>query len=107
MNGRKRTSRTPRKPHSVNAGYICELKNRLTGIGHVVIYIASEQGIDVGDNKYAIVCETHGTMTGTTSLPKARKIMKMPDFCEDCIKTARPGDDPDPADAGEHWQPTH
>lgn len=74
-----------RKPHNINAGYIAE---RQYNGAHIVIYIASEQGIDVGENKYAVVCEKHGCMAGTTSVPKAREIMKCPDFCQQCMPEA-------------------
>lgn len=72
-----------RKPHNEDAGYIAELIFQLSG-SHIVIYLAREQGIDVGADKYAVVCSKHATMTGTTSLPKARAIMKAADFCEEC-----------------------
>lgn len=73
-----------RKPHNSNAGYIAE--KQYNG-AHIVIYVASEQGIDV-DGKYAVVCEKHGCMTGASSVPRAREIMKLPDFCEKCMPEA-------------------
>jgi hypothetical protein len=75
-----------RKPHRLLAGYVAELKNRRTGIGHVAIYLAKEQGLDVSAGKYAVVCETHSNLTQTNSLPMARGIMKAVDFCEECMK---------------------
>lgn len=75
-----------RKPHRLLAGYVAELKNRRTGIGHVVIYLSKEQGLDVSAGKYAIVCETHSNLTQTNSLPMARQIMKAVDFCDECMK---------------------
>ncbi len=74
-----------RKPHRLEAGYIAELKNRRTGIGHVTIYLAKEQGLDDTYGKYVVVCQTHGTLVNTTSLPMARGIMKAVDFCEKCM----------------------
>src|SRR5260221_10710130 len=73
-----------RKPHSDNAGYIAE---RQYHGAHIVIYRAEEAGVDVGA-KYAVVCEKHNCLVGTTSIPKAREILKSPDFCEECMTEA-------------------
>lgn len=40
--------------------------------------------MDVGGDKYAIVCSLHGALVGSPNLPKAREIMKAADFCEEC-----------------------
>lgn len=45
-----------RKPYNDTCGYIASRRNLINN-GWVVIYLAKEQGIDVGENKYAIVCE--------------------------------------------------
>ena len=74
-----------RKPHNNLSGYICELRNRRSGLDHVVIYLAKEQGLDTTAGKYAVVCEAHKTIYQTTSLPLARSAMKSVDFCEDCV----------------------
>lgn len=74
-----------RKPHNEDAGYIASLRSGL-GRGWVVIYNAVQAGLDATGGKYAIVCQRHNTITNTTSLPKARKIMKAVDFCEACCK---------------------
>jgi len=74
------------KPYNDRAGYIASRHNIING-GWVVIYVAAEQGIDVGDNKYVAVCELHGTQCGTTSIPKARPFLKIPEFCERCMDT--------------------
>lgn len=81
-----------RKPHNEDSGYVAEKIFKQTG-SHIVIYIAAEQGMDVGDNKYAVICSLHNTMVGTTSLPKARPAMKHPDFCESCMAAANGNDD--------------
>lgn len=73
-----------RKPHNEDAGYICEKIYKPTG-SHIVIYIASEQGMDV-EGKYAIFCSKHTTLTGATNLPDARAFMKSAEFCEECMK---------------------
>lgn len=74
-----------RKPYNEDAGYIASLRSGHNK-GWVVIYNAKEQGLDDADGKYAVVCQTHKTIVNTTSLPKAREIMKCPDFCEKCAR---------------------
>ena len=73
-----------RKPHNGNAGYVAERIYQPSG-SHIVIYVADEQWIDVKPDKYAVVCSKHGTLCGITSIPKARVLMKCPEFCEECI----------------------
>jgi hypothetical protein len=75
--------RSKRKPHNRDAGYIAE--RRFGDRSHIVIYNALEAGIDVAPDKYAIVCSKHGTMCGASSVPKARALMKYPEFCETCV----------------------
>jgi len=76
---------TKRKIHNNEAGYIAERMNPFIPGKKVVIYIAKDQGMDV-DGKYAIVCDAHGTLCGTTNMPDARIIMKNPhNFCEGCM----------------------
>jgi hypothetical protein len=76
-----------RKPHRDITGYVCELRNRRTGIGHVVIY-DRKKGFDAdADYRYVIVCETHSVMTSAPSMPRARASMKAVDFCEECLST--------------------
>jgi len=78
----------PRKQHSTEPGYIAERRNPFTA-GKVVIYVAAAQDLDVGE-KYAVVCDTHGTLVGEPSIPKARLSMKAPDnFCEPCAALMR------------------
>lgn len=73
-----------RKPHNNDAGYIAERIFNPTK-SRIVIYKAEEQGIDTGGYKYAVVCSKHATICGITSVPKARVLMKYPEFCEDCM----------------------
>ncbi len=75
-----------RKQHSRDSGYIAERMNPWIPGQKVVIYIAAEQSIDTsGAGRYAVVCVAHGTWAGTTSIPKARQLMKAPEeFCLDC-----------------------
>jgi hypothetical protein len=71
-----------RKPFNKDAGYIASRHNDLNN-GWVVIYKAAEQGLDV-EGKYAVVCKTHGSFVGASSLPSARPLLKVPDFCDGC-----------------------
>lgn len=75
-----------RKVHNRDAGYVAERMNPFVPGTKVVIYVASEQDIDVGTNKYAVVCDAHATICGENSIPRARKLMKLPEFCEECQK---------------------
>ena len=76
-----------RKPHNMDCGYVAERVYRPTGC-HIVIYVAAEQGIDVGTDEYAVVCSKHATICGETSIPRARVLMKYPEFCEACMEAA-------------------
>ena len=74
-----------RKIHSHEAGYIAERMNPFINGQKVVIYRAKEQGLDVGEYKYAVVCDAHNTIVGESSILKARASMKNPDnFCDGC-----------------------
>ena len=101
----KRNNTTNRKPHNELTGYVCERHNPLSG-GHTIIFdcvLAHDQGgALVQDYKeeggrYQVVCNTHGTNCHTTSMPKARKLMKDTTvFCMDCRAAAGEG----PTDEG-------
>ena len=73
-----------RKPHNDVIGYVCELRNRVTGIDYVVIYDRNKGFECDADGRYVVVCEAHGTMVSETSLPRARMSMKSVEFCEQC-----------------------
>lgn len=73
-----------RKPYNDRAGYVASLRSGANR-GWVVIYKAEAQGMDVGGARYAVVCETHATLWGATSLKGARTLMKSVEFCEDCV----------------------
>lgn len=72
-----------RKPHNDVIGYVCELRNRVTGFDYVVIYDRNK-GFDCDADGYVVVCEAHGTMVSETSLPRARMSMKSVEFCQEC-----------------------
>lgn len=71
-----------RKPHNQDAGYVAE---KIFNGSHIVIYIASEQGIDVDGNKFAVVCSKHSTIVGVSNQKDSRILMKYPEFCEECM----------------------
>lgn len=86
-----------RKIHNHEPGYVAERRNPFRPTEKVAIYIAETQGIDVPD-RYAVVCDAHGSIGSARSEKLARHDMKNPDeFCEDCrqlaaTKLAKPGD---------------
>ena len=79
-----------RKVCSDWAGYIAQRKNPLTG-SYVVIVKAREAMLDDSDGKYAVICHEHSTICNFTSIPKARKFLKEPQFCEECMKLKEVG----------------
>lgn len=84
-----RRRRRSGKKHNTEAGYVAERTNPFIPGQKVVIYKAAEQGIDVDGCTYAVVCDAHSTICGTTSVPKARVLMKNPhNFCEACAKVS-------------------
>lgn len=74
-----------RKPHNDDAGYVAEKIFKPSG-SHIVIYIGKEQGLETEQGKYAIVCSSHGGIVFESSIPKARVLMKYPEFCEHCLQ---------------------
>jgi hypothetical protein len=64
----------------------------VTGTRRVTVYLADEQGIDVGGCKYAIVCDEHGDLWGANTRADAEDLMRHPDeWCLPC-ETAKYGD---------------
>jgi hypothetical protein len=73
-----------RKPYNDRAGYVASLRSGAAA-GWVVIYEAADAGLDVGGARYAVCCESHGTLVGCGGLKGARSSMKAPaSFCEAC-----------------------
>jgi hypothetical protein len=73
--------------HRNEPGWIAERKNPYVKGSKVVTYLAMEQGIDVGGQRYAVVCNAHGTIMGSRSIKDAKIMMRYPDnFCEGCIE---------------------
>ena len=66
------------------AGLLYRTKSRSTGaIGSV--YTPQEQGIDVGDAKYAVVCETHSNILAVDTLRTAKRDAANTDeWCDEC-----------------------
>ena len=74
-----------RKIHNAEAGYVAERMNPHRPGTKVVIYEAAMQGIDVGTDRYAVVCDAHAAIAGESGLRGARKSMKAPEnFCDGC-----------------------
>jgi hypothetical protein len=74
-----------RKPFNDCAGYIASRRNVINN-GWVVIYLAAEAKLDESGGKYAVVCETHNTICNVTSMKLARPFLKIPEFCEECMR---------------------
>ena len=71
-------------PHAGNAGFV---EGRRSTLGAwVTMYVAAEQGIDVDGNFYAVVCEKHATICGVNSKASGRPFLRLPEFCEECMK---------------------
>lgn len=66
---------TSRKPHSGNAGYVCELRCKLGG--HIVIY-DRQNGADYidADDRWIVMHEPSSLHVSVRSLAHARDIMK-------------------------------
>ena len=76
------------------AGWVESRQNDINR-GWVSIYIAADQGIDVGRDpvtnrvpRYAVVCETHGTILAVGSIAGTRAVLRCPDFCDACMADA-------------------
>ena len=92
---------TARKPHRDFAGYICELRNQLSG-GHNVVSDckrAEAEGHALVENyteeggRYQVLCNEHGNLVYCTNLPMARASMKDATmFCDECRTLAGEGD---------------
>lgn len=67
------------------AGYVASRRNEING-GWVVIYKADEQGLDSSVGKYVSVCEVHKTIANHETLALAKPTLKVPDFCNDCMR---------------------
>ena len=82
-----------RKPHDDFAGYVAELRNKYSG-GHTIISDckrAAEGGnalvLDyvLEGGRYQVLCNEHGHLIYSPSLPTARELMKDPaSFCMLC-----------------------
>ena len=80
---------TNRKPHANEPGYKCELRNRVSGVGHVVIYdgnLIGYKGLEMG--RWMTVCTAHHSTIFHSALPLARAHMKNPTFCKECVQMA-------------------
>lgn len=67
------------------AGYIKHRTFEPSG-SRIVVYRAAEQGIDI-EERYAVVCELHGIISGVSSKRQALADMRHPiDFCQECFE---------------------
>lgn len=66
------------------AGYIAHRIFDANG-SQIVVYVARAQGLHVGE-RYAVVCDLHGVMTGHSSKRGALDDMRRPEFCPDCME---------------------
>lgn len=90
-----------RKPHNDFAGYVCELRNKLSG-GHNIILdckLAAEQGMPLVEDykteggRYQVLCNNHSVIVHATNLSTARAAMKDATiFCVQCRDIAGQGD---------------
>jgi hypothetical protein len=84
---------TTRKPHRDFAGYVCELRNPLSG-GHNVVCDckrAEKEGNALVESyeeeggRYQVSCEKHGSLVYCTNMRAARECMKdATSFCDEC-----------------------
>ena len=74
-----------RKPYGDLAGYKCSRRN-VVNRHWVVICEAEAQGLDGDGQRWAVMCMEHSTVTFMPSVAKARPLLKVPDFCEECMK---------------------
>lgn len=49
-----------------------------------VVYEAKEQGIDAGEDRWAVVC-AHGNILGTATLALAKSAITQIDWCSQCL----------------------
>lgn len=71
--------------HKGEAGFRAERKSRVVPGTLVAVYIAEEQGIDTGGDRYAVVCDAHGNICADPYRDGALHSMRHPElFCEEC-----------------------
>lgn len=75
----------PVNPHAGDAGHIRSRFNPVTS-GWLTLYDADEQGIDVKPDRFAVLCQLHGTMVGARSKAFAASFLTFPEFCEECVQ---------------------
>lgn len=68
------------------AGLVERTKNRSTGL-LMGLYAAEQTDLDV-DERWAVVCETHGAIVSAPTLQLAHESMAYPLWCEECSGSA-------------------
>lgn len=70
-----------------HAGYIAHRANTITR-DYNEAFIAADQGIDVGQDKYAVVCNAHATILGCATRKQATEVLAHSTvWCEECRTT--------------------
>lgn len=80
-----------RKPYNDMAGYVCSRRNEVNR-NWVVICDAAEQGLDTDGGRWVVLCIEHGTLVNVTSVKLGRPLLKIPDFCEECMEGYTPAE---------------
>jgi hypothetical protein len=70
------------------AGLIRRRVSRITR-NSTSVYVAVDQGIDVGPDKYAVICDTHSTLVGAATVADAKAFARSGEFCEYCMTGVR------------------
>jgi len=65
------------------AGLVERKNNRSTGLP-MELFAADQTDIDVGGDRWAVVCAEHGSIVGAPNLALARQSMAYPMWCEEC-----------------------
>lgn len=73
-----------RKPHNDLAGYVASRRNEINR-NWVVIAEAEAQHLDGDGDRWAVMCMEHSTVVFMPSVKKARPLLKLPEFCEECM----------------------
>ncbi len=65
------------------AGLVERKNNRATG-RLMGLYAAEQSDMDVGGDRWAVICEDHGSIIGAPTMALAHQSMAYPEWCEEC-----------------------
>jgi len=71
------------------AGLVERKKNRSTGLP-MGLFAAEQTDLDVEGERWAVVCETHGSVVSAPTLQLAHESMAYPLWCEACSGSEEP-----------------